>query len=112
MTEEKRLAKIRSVKYGFGGYQGAMLGISFDLGGDGWGVSDFWGGWGPDIECTKSCKWTEESRITNHGEVSMRIGKLLREAKVETVDKLKGTPIEVTFDNDSLRSWRVLKEVL
>ena len=42
----------------------------------------------------------------------MRINKLLNEAKRETVEGLKGIPIEATFEGNVLRGWRVLTEVL
>jgi len=37
---EKKLGKIESVKFGLGGYQGAMLGLHVSLGNGGWGVSE------------------------------------------------------------------------
>jgi len=40
------------------------------------------------------------------------VSKLLKEAKVDNVDKLKGIPVEVTFDGMMLKEWRVLTEVL
>jgi hypothetical protein len=41
-----------------------------------------------------------------------RIDKILTDAKVDSVDKLKGKPVEVTFDGTTLKDWRILKEVL
>jgi hypothetical protein len=40
------------------------------------------------------------------------LSKLLNEAKVSSVDKLKGIPVEVTFDGNMLKEWRILTEVL
>jgi hypothetical protein len=40
------------------------------------------------------------------------LSKLLKEAKVSSVYKLKGIPVEVTFDGNMLKEWRILKEVL
>jgi hypothetical protein len=40
------------------------------------------------------------------------VSKLLKEAKVDSVDKLKGKPVEVTFEGNTLKSWRILTEVL
>ena len=109
---ETKIGKISHVRYGLGGYQDAMLGISFTLSSEGWGVGDFWGAWSSMIEHTEYCKWTEESRIKSHGDTAMRISKLLLEAKVTSVDKLKGVPVEVTFEGNQLKSWRVLTEAL
>jgi len=106
----KELGKIKKAEFGLGGYQDAMIGISFDLGGEGWGVSDFWGNWA--LERSEYAKWTEAERITQLGEMSMRIAKLLEDAKIRSVSKLAGIPIEVTFEGNVLKEWRVLKEVL
>jgi hypothetical protein len=40
------------------------------------------------------------------------ISSLLKDAKVDSVDKLKGKPVEVTLDGNQLKSWRILTEVL
>lgn len=107
---ETRLGKIQKANFGFGGYQEAMIGISFTLGNDGWGVQDFWGEWG--IKRSEHAKWTEEDRVVKLGQMTMRLAGVLKDAKVETVSQLEGMPIEVTFEGNALSSWRILKEVL
>jgi hypothetical protein len=110
---EKKLGKIESVSFGLGGYQGAMLGLSFTLAGDGWGVGDFKGGW--DVETIKRSEytqWTETDRDKNYSDTMRYLSKLLKEAKVDSVDKLKGIPVEVTFDGNLLKEWRILTEVI
>lgn len=109
MTEVK-LGKIKKCRVGWGGYQDAMFGVTFDLGGDGWGVGDFWGTWG--IDKSERAKWTEESRIEALGNVMMRLRNLTRDSKVNTTSDLEEIPIRVTFNNMVLVSWEVLKEVL
>lgn len=104
------LGKIKVAEFGAGGYQGACIGARFGLGGESWGVGDFWGAWS--IERSEWCKWTEEDRIKQLGEMCMRVSKLLSEAKVDNVSQLVGIPVEVTFDGMKMESWRVLKEVL
>lgn len=110
---EKELMKISDVKVGFGGYQDAMLGIWFSFSTKSSGVSDvrhgFW-----HTEWSSNCKWTEESRIKYFGELMMKIGKWLDEAKVDRVEKLIGIPVEVTFESSfgPLKEWRILTEVL
>ena len=106
----KELGKIASVYYGLGGYQDVQLGISFSLSMNGSGVGDFWGFW--DTEHTDHCKWTEDDRIRYHGEIAVRISKLLADAKVDRVERLQGIPIEVTLKGHTLDSWRILTEVL
>lgn len=104
------LGKIKRASFGKGGYQDVCIGISFTLGGSGWGVTDFWGAWG--IERSEYSKWTEEERIEQLGKTTMRINKLLDDAKVDSVEKLEGIPIRVNFNGMTLDSWEVLKEVL
>lgn len=108
MTE--KLGKIKNARFGNGGYQDAMVGISFDLESDGWSVGDFWGYWSTEI--SSYTKWTEADRVKSLGETVMRINKLLTDAKKPTVDKLAGTPIRCVFDGNLLKSWTVLTEVL
>lgn len=105
----KQLGKIKRVSYGLGGYQDAQFGITFDLGGDGWGVGDFHGTWATH---SKGCKWTVEDQRSAFADTAEYIRDLLKAAKVHSVDRLVGIPVEVTFDGNCLKSWRVLTEVL
>ena len=110
---EKRLGKITSVRFGYGGYQDAMLGLSVSLGDGSWGVGDFKGNWDAElIKHTEHTKWTEEDRSKGYDETMRFLSKLLKEAKVDTVDKLKDIPVEVTFDGNLLKEWRILTEVI
>lgn len=110
---EKRLGKIESVRFGHGGYQDTCIGLSVTLGDGGWGVGDFKGTWDPEmIKCSEHSKWTEEDRTNNIGESVRFVSKLLKQAKVNSVDKLKGVPIEAIFDGNMLKEWRILTEVL
>lgn len=108
---ETKLGKIQDVEYGRCGYQEAMLGLRLSIGGDGWGVgADRPGAW--TTKRTESTKWTEEDRIKGLGENAMFINQLLSDAKVEYVSQLKGIPVECKFEGNSLKDWRILKEVL
>jgi len=107
---EVMIGKINSVRIGHGGYQDAMIGITFDLGGKGWGIGDHWGAWS--IERSDYCEWTEEDRIDQLGKIFMRINELLKKSKVDDVNKLKNIPVEVTIEGNTLKSWRILEEVL
>ena len=106
----KELGKITRVEFGHGGYQDAMIGISFTLGGGGWGTCDFWGEWATEVH--PGMQWTDEDRINKLGSVCMKINELLLSAKVESISDLKEIPVEVIFENQKLVSWRVLDEVL
>jgi hypothetical protein len=110
---EKRLGKIEDVRFGLGGYQGAMLGLHVTLGADGWGVGDSKANWDAEqIKWTKHTKWSESDRDVWYSEIMWYVSKLLKEAKVDSVDKLKGKPVEVTFEGNTLKEWRILTEVL
>jgi hypothetical protein len=109
--EEKKLAKISSVRVGFCGYQDAMIGFEMAFVGKGWGI----GGWvraawfdGP----SEHAKWTVEDRAKTLAEAVMEIGQILRDAEVNDVSELVGIPVEVTIENNTFKSFRVLTEVL
>jgi hypothetical protein len=104
-----QLGKIESVKLGVGGYDDAMFGFSFVLGGKGWGVSDFWETWSTWDE---GCKWSVYDQNKMFLESLLKIKDLLKAAKVSDFSKLAGIPIEATFKENTLDSWRILEEVL
>jgi hypothetical protein len=109
----KWLGKIQSIVLGYGGYQGACFGVTVHLSGNSVGVNDFKGTWSSDVECTEHSKWTEEDRSKLNDETMRFINKIIKDAKVKTLDELQGIPVEVTIkDFNSLDSWRVLTEVL
>ena len=109
----KKLGKIARVKFGIGGYQESCLGIFFTLDFKGCGAMDSWSTWDAEkIKVTEYTKWTEETRSADYADIMRKISKLLHEAKVESVEDLKGVPIEAEFKDLKLVSWRVLEEVL
>ncbi len=98
---KKQLGKIKSVAFGFGGYNDGMIGLSFIFTyGEEYIVRDFWGA------------WPHNERINYLGSVCVRISGLLKDAKVTDINMLKNTPVEITFEANELQSWRVLTEVL
>ena len=110
----RELGKISKVWFGVGGYQDCMFGLTLTLEGKGWGVGDFIsGGW--DVERmprSEYAKWTEADRDEQMVKMCRRISKLLSDAKVDDIAKLKGIPIEVVFECNALKEWRILTEVL
>lgn len=108
---EKVLGKIKHARFGFGGYQDAMFGLSLSFSMNGSGINDFInGGWSMPI--TEHTKWTEEDRGKQQAVLCTRLIKILNEAKVNDVTKLVGIPVEVEIENMSLKSWRILTEVI
>jgi hypothetical protein len=90
-----------------------MIGLNVTITGKGWGVGDSKCEWDAEmIKCDKNCKWTEADRDKHYAEIMRFLSKLLKDAKVSSVDKLKGIPVEVTFDGNRLIEWNVLTEVL
>jgi hypothetical protein len=113
MNERKELGKIQNVKFGIGGYQDACLGIFFTLGGDHWGVCTDKSAWDCNlITVSDRSQWTEADRSRQYDEILRYVSGLLKEAKVDDVSRLVGKPIEATFDGMTLKSWRILMEVL
>ena len=109
---EKRIGKIKKISFGFGGYQDAQLGVSVELGSDkeSWGVNDFRGFWGTDR--STSCKWTEKDREIALGKMCMWVKDLITDSNKTKIDQLAGVPVEVTFDGNLLKEWRILTEVI
>ena len=110
---EKKLGKIENVYFGIGGYQDAEIGLHVTLSSDSWVFNYSKSTWDSEIiKHTERCKWTESDRDLQHAKIVRFISKLLKEAKVNTVEKLKGIPIEATFEGKNLKEWRVLTEVI
>lgn len=106
---EVKLGKITKVRLGFGGYQDAQFGVSFDLGSESWGTMDFWGTW---ADRSEHAKYTEEEWRDAHVKWLLRLKNTMEDAKAVDVSDLKGKPVEMTFDGGALVSWRILTEVL
>ncbi len=103
------IGKIKSISLGHGGYQDAMIGVTFDLGGKSWGVGDFWGYWS---QWSEGCKWTEDEQVIKLGEMVMKINRLLQDANVSDLNDLVGKPVQVEFEHNSLIDWRILTEAI
>lgn len=108
----KKLGRIEKVSFGYGGYQDVQFGLQVTLGDGSWAVGSFNGGWSADIECTEHCKWTEADRDRAFSDTMRYVNGLLKDAKVKSVAELKDIPVEVEFDGNTLKSWRILTEVL
>lgn len=109
----KKLGKISSVKLGIGGYQDMMLGlyITFSFGSYDMVYSkQVWDS--SRVKHVEGCKWTEEERDNEYAGIMRYISCLLKEAKVDSIDKLKGKPVELTIKDFELADWRILTEVL
>jgi hypothetical protein len=109
----KELGKIEKVYFGYGGYQDMQFGLTFVLNFNGKGCVDFIdGGWSEDVKVDKYTKWTEKDRQIQRADMVKKVNKLLKDAKVTSIDQLKGKPIEIINEGLTLKSWRILTEVL
>ena len=109
------LGRISSARFGYGGYQDAMFGLSLSFEGSGWGIGTFEGGWSYDIKCdAKYAKWTEADREGQFVKAVRLLNETLKKAKKRHVAELVGVPVEVVTGGpgSTIRSWRVLEEVL
>lgn len=108
----KEFGKIESCKLGSGGYQDAMFGFSFTFSGKSWGTGTFIGTWG--MAPGKGASWTTGDQSKIWAENMRNVKDIMKQAKVDSFEKLKGIPVECTFEspNGRLLSWRVLEECL
>jgi len=105
------LGKISRAYMGMGGYQNVMFGLNFTFAKGGSScVGDFWGTWAD--KPSPSAEWTLQDQQKLWGSMCLRIVKLLREAKVDKINDLEGTLVELTFNKQQLQEWRVLTEVI
>jgi hypothetical protein len=113
MTQETALMKISKATFGLGGYQDAQLGLHLSFTTDNSGVSTSYAYWDyENIKHTEHTKWSEPDRDRALVEVLRNLSVYLKEAKVNDVSQLVGTPVEVILDNNTFRSFRILTEVL
>ena len=109
--KEEKIGVIKSVKIGYMGYQEAEFGLELNIDFKGSGVfATISGGWasGPD----ERSKWTIEDHKTSMYKLNMKIIELLKKAKVDSIEKLKGKPVRCVFDINRLESWDILEEAI
>ena len=110
---EKRLGKISSVKFGYVGTRDMQFGLSLEFSGKGWGVGNTIShAWSLDMESDKYTKWTEADRDAGFAKTMREINRIMKDAEVHDINKLAGVPVELTFDGNLLKDWRVLTEVI
>jgi hypothetical protein len=112
----KELGKISKVSFGKGGYQESQFGLFLQFSFKGSGVNtSVDSGWdAATMECSENARWGESDRSKGHDDLCRKVSHLLKDANVDSVDKLEGKPIECTFDSPcgKLTDWRILTEVL
>ena len=110
---EKHLGKITKAEFGIGGYNEGELGLhlTFSFGACGTSISKSY--WDCNrVEHSEYCKWSEEHRSRGYDEIMRFLSDTLTKAKCKYVSELLNKPIEMEFDGNLLKSWRILEEVL
>lgn len=109
-----QLGKITEAKFGFGGYQGVQIVFQFRIETKHYSVYKIYEcGWGHVSEeelksPTSTYKWTHDGRLNQIGDKAWQVVKLMKDAKVESLDQLVGKPVRVIGQND----FEILQEVL
>lgn len=107
--EEKYLGKITHAE--FGQYPdrpflfGLQLCFEFNRG----GVCD---GARYTVNISPECRWEEFERLEAIKNMIEHLDKILTDAKVNHVSKLKNKPVEVTLYNNTFKDFRILTEVI
>ncbi len=107
---EKILGKISNIQFG---KKEGRIGLWLTLSGS-YSVQTSYECWDPEgtKPVGKGFKWTEEDRDKQLIVIMRTISKLLNQAKVENVNDLLNIPVEIEFQNNMLKDWRILEEVL
>jgi hypothetical protein len=111
---EKELGKIIEVKFGRVGHQESCIGLNLVFSGK-WGevCTRVGNGYSPSrIKHTQHCKWTEADRDNDFAQTIREIDKILKDANVDYVNELLDKPVEVEFDDNLIKDWRILTEVI
>ena len=89
------------------------LGLHLTLSGESWGCQHSIWTWSPSqVEITEYTKWTEEDRESKMILIMREIDKLMKESNVSNLKDLNGIPIEVEFEGNTFKDFRILTEVL
>jgi hypothetical protein len=110
MAERTELGRIAKATFGFGGYDDAMMGLSLTFSGDSWGCSHFEGTWAS--APSERALWTLADQDQQWAGAVRLLRDTLKAAKRSHVADLVGVPVECTFERNTLKSWRVLTEVI
>jgi len=112
MSNDKRkeLMKITRATFGFGGYDDAQFGLSLSFEGKGCGTDTFIGAWS--FPPSEHAQWTVADQSQLFADAVRLLVSTLTDAKKKHVGELVGVPVEVTFEGNMLKEWRVLTELI
>lgn len=107
MPQEKTLAKITKAELGHDG--DGRFGLNLVFTGSGIGCGTFEGTW---AQRSEHAQWSLADQAKAFADVMYLLRDTLTKAKRRHADQLVGVPVELTFEGNMLRSWRVLEEVI
>lgn len=106
----KSIGKITGVRFGKCGYDDAGFGISISVETqDGCATHELWVWSSPP---SKDAKWTVFDQDKKLVEISRYVMQLIKDAKVNSVEKLRGVPVEAIWEGQVIIDVRILTEVI
>ena len=108
-TTEKLLGKIDFAEFGVYPDRPFMYGLMLGFSLSGAGVMD---GGRYTVNISPDCRWEESERQEAIAKQTDFISGILKDAKCNYVSELKNKPVEVTIQNNTFKSFRILTEVL
>lgn len=64
------------------------------------------------VNIGETCKWTPEERSQAITKCMDQVIKVMKDANVKEITKLKGKPVELTIEGNTLQDYRILTEVI
>ena len=64
------------------------------------------------VNIGETCKWTTEERSKAITKCIDQVVKVMKDANVNEIMKLKGKPVELTIEGNTLQDYRILTEVI
>jgi len=107
MVGKKELGKIESVEFGRHPDRPFLFGLQLTFKMEGAGVQGFY-----TVNLSEDCKWEIADRSLTIVEMVEFVDSTLENAKVNHVSELKNIPVEITFNGNCFKSFRILTEVL
>lgn len=105
----KFLGKISNI---YIGKEDSRFGIFITLSGE-YTTQTSYTAWDPeDIIPDEHHKWGENDRDKELSKIMRKLSKIMSDAKVTKFNNLLNIPIEMEFENNMLKDWRILTEVL
>lgn len=64
------------------------------------------------VNISETCKWTKEERSEAITKCMDQVIKVMKDANVNEITKLKGKPVELIIEGNTLQDYRILTEVI